>query len=411
MPEIANLNIDQIMVYLFRTYSPRKVLKTAGSYLVVNTCDTKDNKHTSESECESELESVSDCECENKNTSESKCENKSDTTQIEDTTNHNDVSKLKETPTSDCIESMRSIGERMRLNEEMIFKDETDIDENIVDTIDENNDEDDEDNEDNKDGEEDDDNESKEINIKVNINVNMRKTASKIADTSRKFKTKRITSKNIDGHCNGLLASGKPCEKTNFVNFNLCKRCYGKLKEKGKVRYDDKLEHFYRDVKFTVDDPNGLFLKGQTIRQYVQFGYVFEFTGLKPQTFYYIYTKKDVEDKFKHCSIITTANPFVKSPSLEECNLSKYEHVDLKSVEKESEEGEEDMNNDEVDEDEEENDEDQEENDENNEDDVEDKEETDGNNEDEVEVDDDDDDTDDNDDNDDNDDTDDDDED
>ena len=185
----------------------------------------------------------------------------------------------------------------------------------------------------------------------------MKKTASKIADTSRKFKTKRITSKNVDGHCNGILASGKPCEKTSFVNFNLCKRCYGKLKEKGKVRYDDKLEHFYRDVKFTVDDPNGLFLKGQTIRQYAQFGYVFEFTGLKTQKYYYIYTKKDVEKKFKQCSIITTANPFVKSPSLKEFDLSKRELVDMKSVENEEENDEEE--NDEEENDEEENDEDE----------------------------------------------------
>ena len=290
MPEIANMTIDQIMVHLFRTYSPRKVLKTAGSYLVVNTCDTKESKHTSESESESESEpersksnSVGETEC------ETLCENVCDSTVVEKD-NYEDIDEI------------------------------VDEDEVIDEIVDEDNDE------------EEDENESKEINIKVNINVNTKKTASKIADVSRKFKTKRIASKNVDGYCNGFLASGKPCEKKTFVNFNLCKRCYGKLKEKGKTKYDEKLERYYRDVKFTADDPNGLFLKGQTIRQYAQYGHVFEFTGLKIQKFYYIYTKKDVENNFKHCSIITTANPFVKSPSLGEFDLSKYELVDLKSV-------------------------------------------------------------------------------
>ena len=300
MPEIANMTIDQIMVHLFRTYSPRKVLKTAGSYLVVNTCDTKDNQNTSESESELEIS-------ESNSTGENVCENGCESTEQEKD-NYEDIDEIDE------------IGDENYGDEEG-----GDIDEK------------------------EDDNESKEINIKVNINVTTKKMASKIADVSRKFKTKRIMSKNVDGCCNGILASGKPCTKKTFVNFNLCKRCYGKLKEKGKTKYDEKLDRFYRDIKFTADDPNGLFLKGQTIRQYAQYGHVFEFTGLKIQKFYYIYTKKDVENNFKYCSIITTANPFVKSPSLEEFDLSKYELVDLKNDDEDSENIDDNNDNDEDD--------------------------------------------------------------
>jgi hypothetical protein len=306
MPEIANLNLDQIMVYLFRTYSPRKVLKTAGSYLVINTVEKNDKnktKYESESESESESTVVEVIE-----------ETKPETKPEEHITSNNIdefMDKELEQPSAD----------------------------------------------------EDDENESKEINIKVNINVRKKLSSSKIADGSRKFKTKRFVSKNVDGLCNGILTSGKPCQKTKFVEFNLCKRCYGKLKEKGKVKFDEELGFFYRDIKFTVDDPNGLFLKGQTIRQYSKAGHIFEFTGLKIQNYYYVYTRNDALDNFKHCSIITTANPFVRTASLEEFDLAKYEIIEKENINnknnKQDEEDDEDNEDNEDDEDNEEDNEDE----------------------------------------------------
>ena len=62
MPEIADMNIDQIMVHLLRKYTPRKILKTVGSYLVVNMVDRSSknkNKNKTKSESESETESES----------------------------------------------------------------------------------------------------------------------------------------------------------------------------------------------------------------------------------------------------------------------------------------------------------------------------------------------------------------
>ena len=224
MPEIATMSIKEIMVFLFRHYSPKTVLKTAGRYLVVNTYDKDATDETDENDY--------------------KCVEKKDR-------------ETNETHESD--EEIQHEAEEIHHDEEVLVNDihldseddETPANEEVEST-----------------------------EIKINCNIG-KKEVSKIVDVSRKFKTKKIKSKNVNGLCNGYLASGKPCTKDKFVQFNLCKRCFGKLKEKGAVKLDDDLNLYYRDVKFTTNDPNGLFRKGQTIRQYSQHGHLFEFNGLK----------------------------------------------------------------------------------------------------------------------------------
>ena len=149
----------------------------------------------------------------------------------------------------------------------------------------------------------------------------------------RQFKTSQIvSSKSANGTCNGYLASGKPCTKTKTHKYNLCTRCFGKLKAKstGKVKYDDMTESYYREVKFLQNDPNGLFQKGQIVKQYSKSGHLYDFNGIQTQKYYYIYTLKDAETGFKTCSIITTSNPFVKGTTLENINLSEHEIIENK---------------------------------------------------------------------------------
>ena len=311
MPEIANMTIDQIMVHLFRNYSARKVLKTAGSYLTVNTYD-KHREQCSSSESENDDTPV-----------QSPTVDEIFVEKLHVSTNTTEVN-TPDTATVDAESNMDSDNEHEH-------KHKHDIDVTCIgdtdDDFDANNDNNNDNDNNNYNDDDDDDDESKEIKINVNLNIGKKKS-SKQVDTTRKFKTKKLKSKNVDGYCNGYLASGKPCKKTKCVRLKLCKRCIGELKERGATKFDEELELFYRDVKFTVDDPNELFQKGQIIRQYSQGGRTFEFNGLKTQDHYYIYTKKDAENNFKHCSIITTANPFVKGVSIAQFDLAEHEIIE-----------------------------------------------------------------------------------
>ena len=60
---------------------------------------------------------------------------------------------------------------------------------------------------------------------------------------------------------------------------------------KGQVHFDEDLGYYYRDVKFIVDDPNGMFFKGQEVRQYSQYSRAFDFNGAQCHRRYYVFTK------------------------------------------------------------------------------------------------------------------------
>jgi len=157
----------------------------------------------------------------------------------------------------------------------------------------------------------------------INVNVGRLKK-NKQASIDSKFRTKRLKFKAECSTCTGYLASGKPCIKPKIVEYGMCTRCCGELKEKGHVHFDEDLGYFYRDVKFTVDDPNGMFFKGQEVRQYSQYSRTFDFNGAQCHRRYYVFTRKDVLDDFKSCTFITTSCPFFKNTTLDYTNIERY---------------------------------------------------------------------------------------
>ena len=157
----------------------------------------------------------------------------------------------------------------------------------------------------------------------INVNVGRLKK-SKQAATDSKFRTKQLKFKADCSTCTGYLASGKPCTKTKIVEYGMCTRCCGELKEKGQVHFDEDLGYYYRDVKFIVDDPNGMFFKGQEVRQYSQYSRAFDFNGAQCHRRYYVFTRKDVLDDFKSCTFITSSCPFFKSATLKPTNIERY---------------------------------------------------------------------------------------
>jgi hypothetical protein len=175
------------------------------------------------------------------------------------------------------------------------------------------------------------DDDDDELKIKVNVG---RLKKNKQASTKSKFHVKELKFKSECDKCTGYLASGKPCTKTKIVEYGMCTRCSGELKEKGPIVFDEVLGHFYRDVKFTVDDPNGLFFKGQEIRQYSKYSRTFDFNGTQCHRYYYIFTHKDVLDDFKSCTFIVSSSPFVKGAVLKKRNIEKYRLIVKPELEK-----------------------------------------------------------------------------